>query len=111
MAYAIGVLLVTVFLRESREAAAFNTELSKGYFGGIVTDITRRNTDECIGLCAMSSFLPQYTLKEGLARTLEFALPSSFSLGKAQASLGLRSCVRRFEFVHLPEDAVEFVSE
>ena len=44
MAYAIGVLLATVFLRDSREVASFNTELSKGYFGGLETDMTRQDT-------------------------------------------------------------------
>lgn len=44
MAYAIGVLLATVFLRESREVACFNTDLSKGYFGGLVTDMTWQDT-------------------------------------------------------------------
>ena len=58
-----------------------------------------------------SGFAPPHTLKEGLARTLELASPSSFSLGKAQASLAFRSLVRRFEFVHPREDAIEFVSE
>jgi hypothetical protein len=61
---------------------------------------------------AMSSgFVPPFTLSEGLSRTLELALPTSFSLGKAQASLAFRSLVRRFEFVHPREDAIEFVSE
>ena len=44
MAYAIGVLLATVFLRDSKEAACFNTELTKGYFGGLETDMTRQDT-------------------------------------------------------------------
>ena len=44
VAYAIGVLLVTVFLRESKEVASFNIELSKGYFGGLETDMTRQDT-------------------------------------------------------------------
>ena len=43
VAYAIGVLLVTVFMRDSREASDFNTELSKGYFGGLETDISKQD--------------------------------------------------------------------
>lgn len=41
--YAVGVLLVTVFLRESKEIAHFNTELTKGYFGGLETDISKQD--------------------------------------------------------------------
>lgn len=44
MTYAIGVLLGTVFLRESREVVVFNTDLTKGFFGGLVTDLTRQDT-------------------------------------------------------------------
>ena len=44
MAYAIGVLLVTVFLRESKETVVFNVDISKGYLGGMKTEIARQDT-------------------------------------------------------------------
>lgn len=43
VAYAIGVLLVTVVLRENKENVLFNIEFTKGYFGGLQASTTKRD--------------------------------------------------------------------
>ena len=43
LAYVIGVLLVTVVLRENKENVIFNIEFTKGYFGGLEASTTKRD--------------------------------------------------------------------
>ena len=43
VAYAIGVLLMTVILRDNKENVLFNIEFTKGYFGGLEASTTKRD--------------------------------------------------------------------